>query len=70
MTPKKKAAATKGGPPQTPTQRWLSAVPDLPPVDGTLAVAERLLLLLHYRGLLKIWLSLPVWCSRPRERHG
>lgn len=21
-------------------------------------------------GLLKIWLSLPVWCSRPRERHG
>ena len=30
MTPKKKAAATKGAAPQTPTQRWLSAVPDLP----------------------------------------
>ena len=57
MTPKKKAAATKGDAPQTPTQRWLAAVPDLPPVDGTLAVAERLLLLLHYSVDFDSWVG-------------
>ena len=32
----------------TPTQAWQATVPELPPVDGPHAIAERLLLLLHY----------------------
>ena len=33
---------------QTPTDRWLAAVPELPPLDGPAGAGERLLLLLHY----------------------
>lgn len=32
----------------TPTDAWLAAAPDLPPVDGPADTAQRLLLLLHY----------------------
>jgi hypothetical protein len=31
-----------------PTDRWLAAAPDLPPLDGPYGTAERLLLLVHY----------------------
>lgn len=57
MTPKKKAAAAKGEAAQLPTQRWLAAVPELPPLDGTLAVAERLLLHLHYSVDFDSWVG-------------
>lgn len=33
---------------QAPTTTWLAAAPELPPLDGPAATAERLLLLLHY----------------------
>jgi hypothetical protein len=32
----------------TPTQAWQATVPDLEPLNGPPAIAERLLLLLHY----------------------
>ena len=32
----------------TPTQAWQATVPDLEPLEGPPAIAERLLLLLHY----------------------
>ena len=35
-------------PQQVPTDRWLAAVPELPPLDGPAGTGERLLLLLHY----------------------
>lgn len=36
-------------PPVTsPTTNWLDALPELPPLSGAAATAERLLLLLHY----------------------
>ena len=57
MTPKKKAAAAKAGLSQLPTQRWLSEVPALPALEGTLAVAERLLLLLHYSVDFDSWVG-------------
>lgn len=57
MTPKKKAATAQGQPAQLPTQQWLAAVPELPALDGTLAVAERLLLLLHYSVDFESWVG-------------
>jgi hypothetical protein len=33
---------------ETPTSRWLAAVPEMPPLDGPAGTAERLLLLIHY----------------------
>lgn len=35
-------------PSASPSQTWLSTVPELPPLEGAEHVAERLLLLLHY----------------------
>ena len=35
-------------PQRMPTDRWLAAVPELPPLDGPAGTGERLLLLLHY----------------------
>lgn len=32
----------------TPTDQWLAAVEDMPPLPGSAGTAERLLLLLHY----------------------
>lgn len=47
----------------TPTQAWQATVPELPPVDGPHAIAERLLLLLHY-GI--DWET--SWVADPRYR--
>jgi hypothetical protein len=46
-----------------PTDRWLAAAPDLPPLDGPEGTAERLLLLLHY-GIN--WQD--GWLRTPRHR--
>src|SRR5664279_3452503 len=39
---------TAPAPQRMPTDRWLAAVPELPPLDGPAGTGERLLLLLHY----------------------
>lgn len=33
---------------ETPTSRWIAAVPEMPPLGGPAGTAERLLLLIHY----------------------
>ncbi|MGL5829036.1 MAG: hypothetical protein ACRC0L_05640 [Angustibacter sp.] len=56
----------------------LSAVLDAPVSDGfSFPIVAGLLLWsvaaqspTKRSGLLKVWLTLPVWCFRPRERHG
>lgn len=50
-------SAASGADLLTPTQRWLAEVPDLPPLTGDLAVAERLLLLLHYSVDFDSWVG-------------
>ncbi len=43
------APARRPAPPSTsPTDRWLSLVPEMPPLTGPAGTAERILLLLHY----------------------
>ena len=56
MTPRRPAVAT-------PTDTWLAAAADLPPLDGPAGTAERLLLLLHY-GIN--WQD--GWLRAPRHR--
>ncbi len=44
-------------PATTPTASWLSALPELPPLSGAAATAERLLLLLHYGVDWSTWVG-------------
>lgn len=42
---------------ERPTSRWLSHVPELPPLEGPAGVAERLILHLHYGVDWSGWLG-------------
>lgn len=44
-------------PAPAPTASWLAALPELPPLSGAAATAERLLLLLHYGVDWSTWVG-------------
>lgn len=48
MTTHPAPLAPEATPDVVPTDRWLAAVPAMPPLEGAAGTAERLLLLVHY----------------------